>query len=112
MLKLKIEEGVYRISFHRIDRLNSLLADPIREELLKMVSKPGREVVLSLKGISFIDGSGFEAIMAVVNQASEMGSRFRICDVSGDVYELLKLMKVKVMFEINPVRSKVQIPAS
>jgi anti-anti-sigma factor len=112
MLKLKIEDGIYRISFYKINRLNSLLADPLREELVKIVSKPGRDVVLSMKGITFIDRSCFEAIMAVVNQASKIGSRFRICDVSGDVYELLKLMKVKLMFEINPVKAREQIPFS
>jgi anti-anti-sigma factor len=111
MLKLKIEDGVYRISFHKISRLNSLIADPLREELIKIVSKPGREVVLSLKGISFIDSSGFQAIMAVVNHASKIGSKFRISDVSGDVYELLNLRKVKVMFEINPVKANEHIHA-
>lgn len=111
MLKLKIEDGAYRISFHKISRLNSMIADQLREELIKMVSKPGREVVLSLKGISFIDSAGFQAIMAVVNHASGIGSRFRICDVSGDVYELLNLRKVKVMFEINPVKAGEYIPA-
>lgn len=106
MLKLKIENGVYKISFHKINRLNSLVADPLREELCKIVSKPGREVMLSMKGISFIDSSGLEAIMAVVNRASEIGSRFRICNVSGDVYELLKLMKLKVTLEIYPVKAR------
>jgi anti-anti-sigma factor len=111
MLKLKIKDGVYNISFHKTNRLNFLFAEPLREELFKMVSKPGREVVLSMEGISFIDPSGFAAILAVVNRASEMGSRFRICDVSGDVYELLKLMKLKVLFEINPVQAGAYIPA-
>ncbi len=111
MLKSKIEGGVYRISFHKTDRLNSLFAIPLREKLCKILSKPGREVILSLDGISFIDSSGLEAIMAAVNKASEAGSRFRICDVSGDVYELLKLMKLKLMFEIDPVRSRKHIPA-
>jgi anti-anti-sigma factor len=111
MLKVKIEDGAYRISFHKISRLNSMIADLLREELIKMVSKPGREVVLSLKGISFIDSAGFQAIMAVVNHANGIGSRFRICDVSGDVYELLNLRKVKVMFEINPVKAGAHIPA-
>jgi len=109
MLKLKIENGVYKISFHKINRLNSLIADPMREELCKIVSKPGREVILSMKGISFIDSSGFEAIMAVVNQASEIGSRFR--NVSGDVYELLKLMKLKITLEIYPVKAREYIHA-
>jgi anti-anti-sigma factor len=107
MLKLNIEDGIYRISFYRTRRLNTLIADPLKEELIKIVSKPGREVVLSLKGINFIDSSGFQAIMAVVRQANMIGSRFRISDVSQEVYELLNLMKLDFVFEINPERSKV-----
>jgi len=111
MLKLKIEGGVYNISFHKTNRLNSLIAAPLREQLFKIVSKPGREVKLSMKGISFIDSSGFEAILAVVNRASEIGSQFRICNVSGEVYELLKLMKLKVTLEIDPIKAKEYIHA-
>ena len=106
MLKLKIEGGIYRISFHKTDRLNSFLADTLREEMVKIVSKPGRDVVLSMKGINFIDSAGFEAIMTAVNRASEMGSRFRISEVSPEVYELLQLRKFKILFEINPVKAK------
>jgi anti-anti-sigma factor len=110
MLKLKIEDGVYRISFHKINRLNSYFADSIRMELIEIVSKPGREVILSMKGINFIDSSGLETLMDVVNQASEFGSRFRICEVSGDMYELLNLMKVRVLFEIDPVKAREFLP--
>jgi anti-anti-sigma factor len=106
MLKIKIEGGVYRISFHKANRLNSFLADSLREELVKIFAKPGRDVVLSMKGINFIDSAGIEAIMTGVNQASERGSRFRITDVSADVYELLQLRKFKILFEINPKKVK------
>ncbi len=106
MLKLNIEDGVYKVSFYKTKRLNTLIADPLREELTKIVSKPGREVVLSMNGINFIDSSGFQAIMAVVDQASRIGSRFRICDVSQEVYELLRLMKLSFVFEIDPARTK------
>ena len=111
MLKLKIEDGVYKVYFNKTNRLNSLIANPLREELFKIVSKPGREVKLSMKGISFIDSSGFETIMAVVNRASKIGSRFRICNVSWEVYELLKLMKLKVTLEIDPIKAKEYIHA-
>ena len=100
MLKLNIEDGIYRISFHRTKRLNTLIADPLKEELTKIVSKPGSEVVLSMAGIDFIDSSGFQAIMSVVDQSSKVGSSFRICDVSQEVYELLNLMKLSFVFEI------------
>lgn len=106
MLKLNIEDGIYKISFYKIRRVNTLIADSLREELAKIVSKPGREVVLSMDGINFIDSSGFQAIIAIVDQSSRTGSRFRICDVSPEVYELLKLMKLSFVFEINPEKTK------
>ncbi len=106
MLKLNIEEGIYKISFYRTRRLNTLIAETLQEELLKIVSKPGREVVLSMEGINFIDSSGFRAIMAIVVHASKVGSHFRICDVSQEVYELLKLMKLSFVFEIKPEETK------
>jgi anti-anti-sigma factor len=106
MLKLNIEEGIYRISFYKTKRLNTLIAAPLREELTKIVSKPERDIILSMEGINFIDSSGFKAIMDVVDQASKSGSRFRISDVSQEVYELLRLMKLSFVFEINPARTR------
>ena len=106
MLKLNIEDGIYRISFYKVRRLNTLIAESLREELLKIVSVPGREVVVSMDGINFIDSSGFQVIMAVVDQANKIGSLFRICDVSQDVYELLKLMKLSFVLEISPEKTR------
>lgn len=106
MLKLNIEDGVYRISFHNVRRLNTLIAEPLRAELSKIVSKPDREVVLSMHGINFIDSSGFQAIMSIVDHSNRIGSRFRICDVSQEVYELLRLMKLDFVLEITPVKVK------
>jgi len=106
MLKLNIEDGIFRISFYKTQRLNTLIAEPLEAELIKIVSRPGREVVLSMEGINFIDSSGFRAIMAVVDQASKVGSHFRISDVSQDVYELLRLMKLSFVFEINPEKTR------
>jgi len=106
MLKLNIKDGIYRISFFKTKRLNTLIADHLKKELINIVSNPGREVVLSMEGIDFIDSSGFQAIMAVVDQAETAGSHFRICDVSQEVYELLRLMKLSFVFEINPQRKR------
>jgi anti-anti-sigma factor len=106
MLKLNVEDGIYRISFLQTKRLNTLIADHLKKDLIKIVSKPGREVVLSMEGINFIDSSGFQAIMDVVDQAGKKGCRFRICDVSQDVYELLRLMKLSFVFEINPTGAR------
>jgi len=107
MLKVRTKEGVYRISFFKTRRVNTLIADALKEELSQYVSIPGNEVILSMDGIHFIDSSGFEAIISVVETARKNKSIFRISDVSQEVYELLKLMKLKILFEIDPVRSEI-----
>jgi anti-anti-sigma factor len=107
MLKVRNQGEVYRISFFKTRRVNTLIADSLKEELSQYVSEPDREVILSMDGINFIDSSGFEAIMSVVDVAKLNHSKFRISDVSQEVYELLKLMKLKIFFEIDPARSEV-----
>lgn len=107
MLKVRTKGDVYTISFFKTRKVNTLIADALKDELSRYVSTPGREVVLSMEGINFIDSSGFEAIMTIVDIANKHKSKFRIADVSQDVYELLKLMKLKIFFEIDPVRYKV-----
>lgn len=79
----------------------------VKDELSKYVATPGREVILSMDGINFIDSSGFEAIMTIVETASRYKSKFRISDVSQEVYELLQLMKLNIFFEIAPSRQKI-----
>ena len=107
MLKVRNKGEVYRISFFKTRRVNTLIADLIKDELTGYVTIPGREVILSMEGINFIDSSGFEAIMSVVGTAKKHNSKFRISDVSQEVYELLKLMKLKMFFEIDPVKSEI-----
>ena len=107
MLKVHIRGEVYKISFFKTRRVNTLIANAFRDELSQYVSTPGREVVLSLEWINFIDSSGFESIMSIVDIAKKHNSRFRISDVSQELYELLKLMKLKIFFEIDPARYEV-----
>ena len=107
MLKVRTEGEAYKISFFKTSRVNTLIAGAIREELIQYVSIPGKEVILSMEGINFIDSSGFEAIISVVDIANKHKSKFRISDVSQEVYELLKLKKLKIFFEINTAWSEV-----
>jgi len=87
-----------------------LIADAIRDELTEIVSVSGRTIIFSMDGIRFIDSNGFEAILTIVKRSRESDSTFKICDVSEEVYELIKLMKLNVVFEINPEHHHQAIP--
>lgn len=107
MLKVEENKNRHYISIIKTTRINSFVADGLKDQLLEMVSQKKKEIILSLKGIKFIDNAGFETIMSVVKRARDNNCSFRICDVSQDVYELFQLMKLNVVFEIHPEKSAV-----
>ena len=102
MLHIKEKKKTIHVSLRKISRINTLIADSIKAELTEIVAAPGRTFIFSMQGITFIDSNGFEAILYIVKRSRESGSNFKICDVSEEVYELIKLMKLNVVFEINP----------
>lgn len=105
MVSVKENKNSYFITIHKTARLNALTGDILKDQLLRIVCHNKKKVVLSLAGIKFIDSSGFDAIMTVVKSAREHDCSFRICDVSQEVYELIRLKKVYVIFEINPEKA-------
>ena len=102
MLHIKQKKETFHVSLRKTTRINTLIADAIKDELTDIVSVPGRTIIFSMHGIRFIDSNGFEAILTIVKRSRDSESIFKICDVSEEVYELIKLMKLNVVFEINP----------
>ena len=102
MLQIKQKKKTFHVSLRKVSRINTLIADSLKDELTELVSVPNRTVIFSMHGVKFIDSNGFEAIMTIVKRSRESGSVFKMCDVSEEVYELIKLMKLNVVFEINP----------
>ena len=81
-------------------RLNSLICEPIKEELLAFFNKPNTQVVFNLEGISFIDSSGFGVFLSAMKAANNNYGQFKICNVNAEVMELFKLLQLHHVFEI------------
>lgn len=106
MLDIKHDKDQTLIRFRRVNRLNTLIAESVHAQLLSEVAGSAATVVLSFEGISFIDSSGFKSILSVVDEAARNNTAFKISDVSPEVYELIRLMKLNVTFEITSSRPK------
>ncbi len=81
-------------------RLNSLIAEPVKEALLTFFNKPNTNVVFNLEGITFIDSSGFGVFLSAMKAANNHYGQFKICNVGEDVMELFKLLQLHHVFEI------------
>lgn len=102
MIRTEVQNGITIIYLNDIARLNALVSGPIKEQASVFYDKPNTNVVLSLKDIKFIDSSGFGMLLFLMKKAKNNYGSFKICDVSSEVMELLKLLQLHTIFEIFP----------
>ena len=110
MLKIAREEDQYRVELFQVNRLNTLFSELVKKQLIDLVEQPGSSVLFNLQDIRFIDSAGFDVLREVAHRARESGSRFKLCNVSDDVRELLVLTQLEECFELvscNQTREKI-----
>jgi anti-sigma B factor antagonist len=100
MLDIKNINDVLVVSLKDTQRLNALITEPVKENLLALFNKPNTNLVFDLQGISFIDSSGFGVFLSAMKAANNNYGQFKICNVKSDVMELFKLLQLHHVFEI------------
>ncbi len=100
MLETKKINNVVVVSLKDSQRLNSLITEPVKEQLLEFFNKPNTNLVFDLQGISFIDSTGFGVFLSALKAANNHYGQFKICNVDADVMELFKLLQLHHVFEI------------
>ena len=100
MLKIEKEGKRCRVELFQVNRLNTLFSELVRQQLRELVREPESEVIFNLEGIRFIDSSGFDVLQEMATLAPEVGSAFKLCNVSDDVKELIVLLELEGKFHI------------
>ncbi len=100
MLEIRNINNVIVVNLKDTNRLNALITEPVKESLLEFFNKPNVNLAFDLKGLSFIDSSGFGVFLSALKAAGNNYGQFKICNVNGDVMELFKLLQLHHVFEI------------
>jgi anti-sigma B factor antagonist len=100
MLKNETKNGVEILSFDNINKLNILIAQTLKEEVAQYLTKANTKLILNFEGIEYVDSSGFGALLSILRNAKNNDSQFKICNVSSDVMELIKLLQLHNVFDI------------
>lgn len=95
MLKIAKEGSEYRVELFQVNRLNTLFSELVKEQLKELVEEPGISVIFDLGGIRFIDSSGFEVLLTITEHARHYGSKFKLCNLTDDVKELMHLLELE-----------------
>lgn len=100
MLKHESNNGIEILTFDNISKLNILIAQSLKEEVAQYLTKANTKLILNLEGVEYVDSSGFGALLSILRNAKNNDSQFKICNISPEVMELVKLLQLHNVFDI------------
>lgn len=100
MTNLQKIEDVLIVTIEGDNKLNASTAQQFKAEVLELINEPGLKIVISLGGVSYIDSSGFGALLSVLRSSRNNKSHLKLCNVSDQVMELVKLLQLQTVFDI------------
>ncbi len=107
MLKIEREDNRFIVSFFEINRLNTTISRIIEKQLVQLLNENGAELLLDLKGIKFIDTSGFNTLHKLNDIANEFNSHLYLTNLSVEVKELFRLLELEDAFTVCKYPEKV-----
>lgn len=96
----KTNDKDYDVTINNVSRINIINSTKIGNHLIQLTHEPNQRIYLNLKGISFIDSTGFNTLLKVQRIASLNNIRLIIYNVNEDVLELFELLGLNNEFEI------------
>ena len=75
----------------------------LREELRSLVEEGPKELVIDLSGVEMVDSVGIGVFIATHNSMSKSGGKFMVTNLSKDIYNLFKTMRLDQHFEVRMV---------
>jgi anti-sigma B factor antagonist len=101
MFTIDNQTNHYVVGFaERGHKLTALNANEFKDQLYQLIDNDNKKIVIDLNHVSFIDSSGFGAIIAVYNHARNSQVDVVLCRVATSVMGLIKITKLDQVFEI------------
>ncbi len=100
MINIEKINDVLIVSLQNSSKLNSAIAQSFKLEVSKIIDQPRLKVVISLGGIEYVDSSGFGALLSVLRVCKSNDAQLKLCNISADVMELVKLLQLHSVFDI------------
>ena len=76
------------------------MADDFKKNLLQMVGDGIPELIIDFAGVDVVDSVGLGVVIATHNSLSNRGGSLKVINVSDDIYQLFKTMRLDQHFEV------------
>jgi len=99
MISIEKRDKVDIISFS-VNNINALITDDLRENITRLFDVPNSKVIIDLKGVEYIDSSGFGCFLSVMKAARNNYGILKFANPEQRVMELFELLHLHTVFQI------------
>lgn len=101
MINIERRDDIDIVTF-KVNKLNALVAEEIRTSTDRIFERSGLKVIFDLKGVDYIDSSGFGIFLSALRKARDSYSTIKITGLVQHVSELFDTLHLNTIFDICP----------
>jgi len=99
MINIEKKDKLDIISFS-VNKINALITDEIRDGIIKVFDNSNSKVIIDLKGVEYIDSSGFGCFLSVMKAARSNYGVLKFANPEPRVMELFQSLHLHTVFQI------------
>jgi anti-anti-sigma factor len=99
MINIEKRDKIDIISF-TVNKIDALNTDEIRETILKVLDNSNSKVIIDLKGVEYVDSSGFGCFLSVMKASRSNYGVLKFVNPEPKVTELLEMLHLQTVFQI------------
>jgi anti-sigma B factor antagonist len=81
-------------------KINALIADEIKEKIIRLFDNASAKVVIDLKGVEYIDSSGFGCFLSLLRAARDNYGIIKFTNPEPQIKALFETLNLQTVFEI------------
>ena len=99
MINIEKKDKIDIISFS-VNKINALIIDEISEVILKVFDNSNSKVIIDLKGVEYIDSSGFGCFLSIMKAVRNNYGILKFANPEPRVTELFETLHLHTVFQI------------
>lgn len=99
MINIEKRDNVEIVSF-TVNKINALITDEIREQIIKEFENSNTKLIIDLKGVEYIDSSGFGCFLSIYKAAKSNYGILKFTGAEPAVNSLFETLHLHTIFEI------------
>ena len=99
MINIEKRDKIDIVSFN-VNKIDAMITDDIRELINKVFDNSNSKVIIDLKGVEYIDSSGFGCFLSVMRTARNSYGVLKFANPEPRIMELFRTLHLHTVFQI------------